>query len=197
MIYNSTIRLKEKTCIRCGKPCYWFSKKRCEQCARIENALDLIEKQSEVEIKSSGLSDLIIQADDVFSKYIRLKYADHRGFVQCYTCPIIKHWTLMQCGHYIKRGHSYLRFDDRNARPQCFECNCDKKGNTPVFIPNLEAEKPGITDILNEEMRIIYKPTREELRAMIVDLKNKVKRLKSGIDMFNHERPSYSNPDSH
>lgn len=37
--YNSTIKLKQKTCVNCGKPCIWFSKKRCKDCARIEDSM--------------------------------------------------------------------------------------------------------------------------------------------------------------
>ena len=122
-VFNSTIRLKTKTCKRCGKPSYIFSKGMCEPCARIENALAADERENDKIIQVEDLSGLIEDADAIFSQYIRLKYADSNGIVRCYTCNIAKHWTLMQCGHFAKRGNLLLRYDERNCRPQCQGCN--------------------------------------------------------------------------
>lgn len=161
----------------CGKPCVWFSKKRCKQCATVEDVLAREEKINDRIIEEEDLSGLIADADAIFSKYIRLKYADKKGVVKCYTCDVKKHWTLMQCGHYIKRGHLYTRHDERNCRPQESWCNEAKKGNLAVFAQNLESETPGITDILREEVAVVYKPTREELRQVIAEYTPKVKSL--------------------
>jgi len=45
------------------------------------------------------------EADKVFSRYIRRKYADKNGNVSCITCGVTKHWKEMDCGHYISRNH--------------------------------------------------------------------------------------------
>jgi len=73
------------------------------------------------------------QLDSTFSKYIRFKESDHRGFVKCCTCPTVKHWKEMQCGHYYSRSHMKTRWDERNAHAQCHECNCIKFGNLDVY----------------------------------------------------------------
>jgi hypothetical protein len=173
---NSTIAIKEKICISCGKSCVWFSKKRCEQCARVEDTHKRMEKETSI---SEDLSGLISNADDIVSQYIRLVYSDEYGNCKCYTCSEVLSWKHLQAGHYIKRGNLYLRWDtDRNIRPQCPVCNCHKKGNMAIFAQNLEKEKPGVTDILLEESVLVYKPTREEIRQIISEYTIKVKELK-------------------
>ena len=74
--HNSTIEKKEKICINCGKKCYWFSKKRCADCARIEDTLKKMEKGNEKIIQEEDLGSLIEDADTIFSQFIRLKYTD-------------------------------------------------------------------------------------------------------------------------
>ena len=55
------------------------------------------------------------------SKYIRLKYADFQGYVHCYTCDKVFHWTQLQAGHFV---HQSYDFDiEANIRPQCTACN--------------------------------------------------------------------------
>ena len=35
---RSSIQPKKKVCVSCGHDCYWFSRKRCKLCARIEDS---------------------------------------------------------------------------------------------------------------------------------------------------------------
>lgn len=168
---NSTIKLKEKVCKRCGKLTYIFSRGRCAQCAKIEDHQP-IEQHSDNEFP-----ELIKECDDLFSKYIRLKYADADGMVQCFTCDVKKHWTLMQNGHYISRRNMFLRFDERNCRPQEEYCNCTKHGNLAVFTWKLEEEHSGITEILNHESMMVYKYSRDELLRLKAELKKKISYL--------------------
>lgn len=179
--HNSTIITKEKQCRSCGKMCYWFSKQRCQPCATREDTMARVEKETDKMIKEEDLSGLIADADVVFSQYIRLKYADILGRVKCFTCDEKKHWTMMQNGHFVKRGHLYLRWDERNCRPQDYACNEYRQGNIGEFTKNLEAESPGITDILYEEMRIIHKPSREEIRQIISQYTPLVKQMKKAL----------------
>lgn len=121
---------------------------------------------------------MIEDADRIFSQFIRLKYAGERGNTPCYTCGFVKHWTLQEAGHYIKRGHLYLRWDERNVKVQCFDCNQVLYGNMAEYTQRLEKECKGITDILKSDMRIVHKPTREEIRQVIAEYTPKVKALK-------------------
>lgn len=175
---NSTIKVKKKTCVRCGKDCFWFSKKRCADCARIEDSVARMEADTENEIQREGLSDLIKVADDVFSKWLRQSQADKEGYVTCFTCDTRLRHQDVQCGHFISRGALFLRWDTRNTRIQDIDCNVYKSGNIPEFTKRLEEERPGITTILYEESHLVYKPSREEIRAIINEYSLKLKQLK-------------------
>lgn len=83
---------------------------------------------------------LIKEADRVYSQYVRQKYADKEGVVQCYTCPYQAHWKKMQNGHYITRSAKYTRWDLDNLRPQCFVCNMRNQGMGHIFREKLVGE---------------------------------------------------------
>lgn len=91
-------------------------------------------------IKTPGRAKLIKRADSAMSLYIRQKYADKDGIVQCYTCPYKAHWKKMQNGHYITRSLKYTRWDENNCRPQCFVCNMRNQGMSHLFRENLVKE---------------------------------------------------------
>lgn len=175
--FNSTIKMKKKVCVRCGKECYWFSKKRCKDCARIEDSMNDMEEETDKQLESEGLQELIKEADTIFSRWLRFSSSDKERNVACYTCGKVKEWTEQQCGHYIKRGNLFLRFDPRNCRVQCEWCNVYKDGNYAEFTKRLEAERPGIVEYLLEESRLVYKPTREEIKAIIKEYTIKLKQL--------------------
>lgn len=177
--YNSTIKIKKKVCVRCGLTKFIFSKGRCADCARIETVMNDMEEETEQVIKDEGLQDLIKEADTIFSRWLRLSSSDKDGNVSCFTCDTIKHWTLQQCGHYVKRGNLFLRFDPRNCRVQCEGCNVYKDGNYAEYTRRLEAERPGITEYLMEESRLVYKSTREEIKNIIKEYAVKIKIIQS------------------
>lgn len=179
--YNSTIGKKLKPCKSCGKPCYWFSKQRCSDCARVEDTMKRMEEESERVIEEEDLSGLIADADAVFSQYIRLKYANERGMVKCYTCGDLRHWTMQQNGHYVKRANLYTRWMEANCRPQCAKCNEGLYGNMAIFREKLDKEDSGITEIMVDSLKLVYKPTREEIRQVIAEYTPKVKALKKKL----------------
>jgi hypothetical protein len=183
MIYrrNSTIGIKSKPCISCGKVGPIFSRKRCADCARIEDTQARMDQENEKLIEEEDLSGLIEDADAIFSRYIRLKYANANGIVKCFTCDTKKHWTLMQNGHFVKRGHLRFRLDERNCRPQCTTCNELNGGMIAVFRENLDKESPGVSEYLYDEMKLVYKPTREEIRQVIAEYTPKVKLLMDAL----------------
>jgi len=178
---NSTIITRKKVCKSCGKQDFIFSKGRCAQCAKIEDTTKRMEKETEKMIVEEDLSGLIADADRVFSQFIRLKFAGDGGIVSCFTCGFKKHWTLQEAGHYIKRGHLYLRWDERNVYPQCFECNQVLHGNIAEYTQRLDKECKGLPDILKDEMRIVHKVSRDEIRAVISEYTPKVKALKEKL----------------
>lgn len=172
--YNSTIRVKQKICVRCGRPCVWFSKKRCQQCARIEDTIARDEEEVE---QDESLQNLVEDADVWFSKYIRLLYASSDGMVECYTSGKKMRWQEIQCGHFISRKHFATRWMPDNCRPQSEYENCHLHGNMEVFRKKLEQERSGLPEWLEEQAREVCKPTRDELKQLIIEYRGKVKML--------------------
>lgn len=72
-----------------------------------------------------------------FSLYIRQKYADKNGFVNCYTCDNVKNWKEMQAGHGIGGRHGGVLFLEELVRPQCAGCNIFGAGKYSIFTEKL------------------------------------------------------------
>jgi hypothetical protein len=70
----------------------------------------------------------------------RTSYMDYRELVRCYTCTWIGHYKECDAGHFIRRGHHAVRWDLRNIRPQCVECNRSKNGQPKIFEEELREE---------------------------------------------------------
>jgi len=116
-------------------------------------------------------------ADDIFSLYIRLKYADWREYVVCYTCNKVAHYKDgMQCGHFVSRGNNTLRYSEDNARVQCVGCNVFKKGNYIEYTMRLIKEK-GIEFVegLRKKGKETHQFTEKELMGIINKYKKKIK----------------------
>lgn len=110
------------------------------------------------------------KADALYSQKLRQTAADKNGMVKCYTCSTIKHWKELQCGHFVTRTYTNLRFDPRNTRPQCPGCNMFNQGRLDVFATNLVREYGiGILEELQEakKVKLTPKQTRELLEKVI------------------------------
>jgi hypothetical protein len=70
---------------------------------------------------------------DIFSEYIRRKYADKDGYVQCVTCGKRDHWKNMQAGHYFSRRHGGTFLDEQNVHVQCPLCNGFGHGESVAY----------------------------------------------------------------
>lgn len=176
--HNSTIRIKKKACVRCGIVGPIFSRGRCGKCATIEDTLSRMAEDEESELESEGLSKLIQDADAIFSKFIRLNAANKDGWLPCYICGTNVRWQDAQNMHFIPRGHSLLRFDEkRNCRAGCINCNQYLSGNLALYRQKLNEEMPGLPDILEEEARIPYKLTRDEVKNISIEYGIKFKNL--------------------
>ncbi len=165
---------KELFCINCRNKQKAKKQLNKSQVRSIANKLYKIQDRQEAE-----RSYLIHDLDDVVSKYIRIRESDKNGYVSCYTCGVIDLWNNMDCGHYISRKFIGLRWDERNLRPQCKKCNQFLDGNINIYESNLELESPGVTDQLKEESRDISKVSKDELKHMIINFREKLKLAKS------------------
>ena len=172
---NSTIIVKKKRCINCGKIDYHFSKKMCKQCATIASTQKRME---EFEDDSESFNNLVQDLDHVFSQYLRNKYADKNGIVECYTCGGKHTIAEIQCGHFMGRSNLGTRWMEANCRPQCMECNYFKTGNIEEFEYKLHAENNAVVEYLRETARQPVRPTREELKALIIEYRAKLNLVK-------------------
>ena len=121
----------------------------------------------------SKLQKLKDRAWKLMSEYVR-----RRDKGKCFTCDTVKDWKLQNAGHF---KHNKLDFDEMNINCQCVSCNKYKSGKLDVYFEKL-VEKYGIDKVLRL-IRLSNKPkkyTIMELEAIIVDLKNKISKLKNG-----------------
>jgi len=116
-------------------------------------------------------------ADKVCSEWIRQKYANWKGETKCYTCSKTAPWRELQCGHYISRVYTNLRYYEPNLRPQCYSCNVMRHGNMDVYAINLERETKGILEVLNQWKYRPSKMKREDLVDIIEDFKKKISEI--------------------
>jgi hypothetical protein len=176
---NSTIIPRKKN-LSCGHFDFNFSKGRCKACATVASTNKRWEAHEDEE-EGESLQNLIEDADFLFSRLIRIRYADEKGYVRCFTSGVKMHWTKAQCGHFISRSHLGLRWEETNARPQSEHDNCHLSGNMEVYEQKLEAEHPGIVEFLREQARQVCKPTRGEMRELIASLRFKLKIAESKL----------------
>jgi hypothetical protein len=95
--------------------------------------------------------------DKQFSLYIRWKHADKRGFLSCFTCGIERPVNEMYAGHFMSRKHRFLRWDERNVKPQCAKCNIFGHGEQYRFGLGLDRIQAGLSEQLLRESE--YKST--------------------------------------
>lgn len=82
-------------------------------------------------------SELMKLADIAFSRYIKKRDADSRGFVTCPCCMGSFNLNerdksgelVVQCLHFVKRGVIQLRYSPNNAMAGCKYCNADMFNN--------------------------------------------------------------------
>jgi hypothetical protein len=108
-------------------------------------------------------SKLIKKLDTVFSRYIRMKNADKRGYCMCITCEKTFHWKEIQAGHFMSRKHYSTRWDEDNVHPQCVACNVYRAGEQYKYSVALGAYK---ADELFQRSNKIVKFQTFELVAM-------------------------------
>lgn len=96
-----------------------------------------------LEDMSHGELERLLDAEVSF--YIRATYAMkhpewHGLYCECFTCSAVKEWKKMDAGHFIRRDCRGTRWDIRDIRPQCTECNDWKHGCERQFEEHLRAE---------------------------------------------------------
>ena len=91
---------------------------------------------------------IVKKLDKVFSIYIRKRYANHNGIVECYTCGKKDHWKTMQCGHFQSRKYYVTRWNENNCQVQCVKCNMFRGGEQYKFGLKLNQQKKNLAEKL-------------------------------------------------
>lgn len=113
--------------------------------------------------------------DEVFSKYIRLKYSDSRGYCRCISCGKVLPWKEIQNGHYMSRRYMSTRFAEDNCRPQCCACNIFNQGNIQMYRRAL------VKEIGENRVNLV------EAKARMVTKKYSIFEYKTLIDYYTSE----------
>jgi hypothetical protein len=125
-----------------------------------------------VGVKRLSLSSLEKKLDRVFSEYIRLRDSDEGGTGSCVTCGKLLFWRE---GHFIKRQHRSVRWDERNAALQGAECNTFRGGMQDEFARAI-IQRYGMStfDELMSMKHTAKKYTRSDLEELIELYKSKL-----------------------
>lgn len=121
-------------------------------------------------------SKLMKELDDIFSKYIRLKYSDDNGYCRCISCGKVFFWKNIQNGHYMSRRYMSTRWSEDNCRPQCVACNMFNQGNIQMYrrglIKQIGEQRIDLVEALARQSS--DKKSEFEYAAMIKDFKKEV-----------------------
>ncbi len=158
-----------------------FNMKYClkDECVRVfvEEVKNKTWKKTKQKAKLDlmTLSDYLKLAQQVFNKFIRLR---DKGNV-CISCQ--KKPLKENAGHFFNANNHYnIRFDERNVNLQCEHCNTYLSGNLIEYQRNL-IHKIGIESYheLEADARKTRKFTKDELKEIITEYKQKVKQLEN------------------
>ena len=81
-----------------------------------------------------NLKTIKAKAWSIFSRYIRMKYADENGYTNCVTCGANKHWKDLQAGHFVAGRNNSILFYEKGVHPQCRRCNYNEGNGVEYFI---------------------------------------------------------------
>ena len=140
-----------------------------------QKGADKIHKKKKRELKSNDKAFREKQAQAAFNKFIRLRDDD----LPCISCGRY-HGGQYHAGHYKSRGASpELRFEEINCHKQCSPCNLHLSGNIINYRANL-INKIGIDKVeWLEGPHEIIKYTCEDLKAIELKYKQKIKELEN------------------
>ena len=126
---------------------------------------------------------LIARLAKVFSQWVRQSCADHRGYVECYTCGRESHWKTVDAGHFQSRAKYSTRWmcdpDEGmvNVAPQCKRCNM-RSGEQFKFARRLDADfGEGTAEKIEQMSNQTRKYSSEELEALIEVYNRKLRKL--------------------
>lgn len=120
----------------------------------------------------------------IFSIYIRLRDSNENGYCTCITCPAIRYYKNMDCGHGIPRQHMATKYAEKNNHAQCKKCNGFEGGKREKYKEAIDKKYgPGTWDFLEltSRMRVKYGPF--EIKTMIFYYKAEIEKLRAAKNL--------------
>ena len=159
------VRFNQKFCLdpECVKA--WVSEAKDQNWKKTKKKM-----QADIET----VQELMKAAQIVFNKFIRIRDKDKL----CISCGL-KLENKFDAGHYFSSGgHKAITFHEDNVHGQCVACNQWKHGNLIQYQIGIEQRIGGDRLMqLHEKAHKAAKYTREELRELIANYKQKIKNL--------------------
>lgn len=157
-----------------------FNQKYCldPECVKawVADAKDQNWKKTKKKMQSDieTVQELMKATQIIFNKFIRIRDKDQ----PCISCGS-KLENKFDAGHYFSSGgHKAITFDEDNVHGQCVACNQWKHGNLIQYQIGIEQRIGGERLMqLHEKAHKAAKYTREELRELIANYKQKIKDL--------------------
>jgi len=102
---------------------------------------------------------------------VREKYLDHRGYVNCYTCDkLLTEKKDMHTAHFLPSAScgAYLRYDMRNLRICCYNCNVNLGGNGAEYYRRMvnEMGQEHVDQIFKDKQKVIQADTQWYLNKL-------------------------------
>lgn len=161
---NTDCNAKNTNCIKVGKELL------CLKCRKKAKEVKLIRP-------ATDKKKLIKNLDAAYSQYVRKKSSNSKGECVCFTCGKKNDWKKMDCGHFVPRGNMALRWDLRNLRPQCVNCNRLNYGEINIYAIKLDAETNGVVGDLEAVSKAICRYSEQDLLEKLFIIKNELKTI--------------------
>jgi len=111
--------------------------------------------------KKPNISKLKIKLWEECKRIVRAKYQREDGMWNCFTCDrLIDEPAKAQTGHFLPSSTcgAYLRYDFRNLRVQCYNCNINQGGAGADFYRRLvETEGQEYVDRIFQDKHVSIK----------------------------------------
>lgn len=130
-----------------------------------------------VKRKQLTIPKLKKKLDTVFSKWVRYSETEN-GWGRCVTCGKRKKFEDLDCGHFISRNWTILRWDPRNCHTQCKYCNRFAGGEIDEYFLWIDKTYgDGTARKMISHKHDIFKLERSWLEEQIEIYKKKVEKL--------------------
>ena len=119
------------------------------------------------------------KALDAIQKLSRVAAADENGYCECVSCRQWFHWTEMDGGHFIAKGHSsFWSLRKENIHPQCKGCNGYgmKYGTAAQEYTKWMIDYYGrdFVDQMEQEKRLVCKLSKKDLEEMTKEFNQEI-----------------------